>query len=177
MGRTPPSKRAMDYRKTRPQPQQRRPRKPLVSSASPTPRPLKNQDRIVYVRGLFAPPKGEDGLRVDREAAEWQALFTMVLLASFVLVIGLIMVVGDYGWLAIEKLEAREQQLQAELLSMQTDEERLRREVVALRSDPVYLEATARTMLGLAKPAERILRLPESLRVKQAETGLARLSR
>jgi cell division protein FtsB len=114
---------------------------------------------------------------VDREAAEWQALFTMVLLTSFVLVIGLIMVVGDYGWLAIQQLEVREQQLQAELVSMQADEERLRRKVVALRSDPVYLEATARTMLGLAKPAERILRLPESLRVEQAETRLARLSR
>ena len=167
----------MDYRKTPLQPQQRHRRKRLVSSASPTPRPLKNQDRIVYVRGLFVPPKGEDGLRVDREAAEWQALFTMVLLTSFVLVIGLIMVVGDYGWLAIQQMEVREQQLQAELVSMQADEERLRRKVVALRSEPVYLEATARTMLGLAKPAERILRLPESLRVEQAETRLARLSR
>ena len=60
---------------------------------------------------------------------------------------------------------------------MQQDEARLQQEVSALRSDPVYLEATARTMLGLAKPAERILWLPESLRVEEAETGLARLSR
>ena len=167
----------MDYRNTPPRTQQPVRRKPLVPSVSPAPRPLKNQDRIVYVRGLFAPPKGEEGLRVGREAAEWQALFTMVLLASFVLVIGLIMVVGDYGWLAIQTLEAREQRLQAELVSMQQDEARLWQEVIALRSDPVYLEATARTMLGLAKPAERILRLPESLRVEEAETGLARLSR
>jgi len=167
----------MDYRNAPPRPQQRQRRKPLVSSATPTPRPLKNQDRIVYVRGLFAPPKGEDGLRVDREAAEWQALFTMVLLASFVLVIGLIMVVGDYGWLAIQQLETREQQLQTELVAMQADEERLRQEVVALRSDPVYLEATARTTLGLVKPTERIFRLPESLRVKAPAARLARFSR
>ena len=45
---------------------------------------LKNHDRILYVNGLFTPPKSEERPVVSaKETEEWRSLFTMVLITGF----------------------------------------------------------------------------------------------
>ena len=45
---------------------------------------LKNHDRILYINGLFAPPKSQDQISsYEKESEEWRSLFTMILIAGF----------------------------------------------------------------------------------------------
>ena len=73
---------------------------------------LKNHDRILYVNGLFTPPKsGEKTIVSAKETEEWRSLFTMVLIACFGAVMLVISVIGSYGINATNRLEAYEQKL------------------------------------------------------------------
>ena len=124
---------------------------------------LKNHDRILYVNGLFAPPKSQDNSSaLEKEAEEWRSLFTMILIAGFGMVMLLISVVGDYGILATNRLEAREQKLIKNLNYMQQEKALLSEEIVALKTNPAFIELIARKQLGLVRSGELIFYLPES---------------
>ena len=80
---------------------------------------LKNHDRILYVNGLFSPPKSQENtVSLAKESEEWSSLFTMVLIAGFGAVMLLISVIGNYGILATNRLEEHEQILVQKLDSM-----------------------------------------------------------
>ena len=73
---------------------------------------LKNHDRILYVNGLFTPPKSEERPLVSaKETEERRSLFTMVLIAGFGAIMFVISVIGSYGINATNQLEAYEQKL------------------------------------------------------------------
>ena len=79
---------------------------------------LKNHDRILYVNGLFSPPKSEEGPVVSaKETEEWRSLFTMVLIAGFGAIMIVISVIGSYGINATNQLEAYEQKLTHQIKS------------------------------------------------------------
>jgi len=81
---------------------------------------LKNHDRILYVSGLFSPPKKVQEAPVvgmAKETEEWRSLFSMVLIAGFGVVMLIISVIGSYGILATSRLEAHEQMLLQKFLS------------------------------------------------------------
>ena len=83
---------------------------------------LKNHDRILYVSGLFSPPKTqEDPVGLVKETEEWRSLFTMVLIAGFGVVMLMISVIGSYGILATNRLEAHEQRLVQRLEFMRVE--------------------------------------------------------
>ena len=124
---------------------------------------LKNYDRILYVNGLFTPPKSpENSVGLIKESEEWRSLFTMVLIASFGAVMLLISVIGSYGILATNRLEAHEQKLIRKLDSMQLDKLLMTEEISALKTNPAYVELIARKQLGLIRAGEVIFYLPES---------------
>ena len=124
---------------------------------------LKNHDRILYINGLFAPPKSQDQISShEKESEEWRSLFTMILIAGFGIVMLFISIVGNYGILATNRLEAREQALIKKLNLMKLEKELLTEEIVALKTSPSFVELIARKQLGLVRSGELIFYLPES---------------
>ena len=124
---------------------------------------LKNHDRILYVSGLFSPPKAQDlPVGMAKESEEWRSLFSMVLIAGFGVVMLMISVIGSYGILATSRLEAHEQMLIQELESMKVEKTLMQEEVFALKTSPEYIELIARKELGLVHSAELIYYLPPS---------------
>ena len=124
---------------------------------------LKNHDRILYVNGLFAPPKSQDDTcSMEKESEEWSALFTMILIAGFGIIMLIISVVGNYGILATNRLEDREQKIINKLNSMQLEKELLDEEIFALKTNPAFIELVARKQLGLVRSGELIFYLPEA---------------
>ena len=124
---------------------------------------LKNHDRILYVNGLFSPPKSQDNsVGLAKESEEWRSLFTMVLIAGFGVVMLLISVIGSYGILATNRLEAHEQTLVQKLDSMQLEKVLMIEEIAALKTNSAYIELIARKQLGLVRTGEVVFYLPES---------------
>ena len=124
---------------------------------------LKNHDRILYVNGLFSPPKSQENtVGLAKESEEWRSLFTMVLIAGFGAVMLLISVIGSYGILATNRLEAHEQILVQILDSMRLEKVLMTEEIAALKTNPAYIELIARKQLGLVRTGEVIFYLPAS---------------
>jgi len=124
---------------------------------------LKNHDRILYVSGLFTPPKSQENqVAIEKESEEWRSLFTMILIAGFGVVMLLISIVGSYGILATNRLEAHEQKLLQKLDEMKIEKELMTEEIEALKTNPAFIELVARRQLGLVKSSELIFYLPES---------------
>ena len=126
-------------------------------------RRLKNQDRILYVNGLFSPPKSEEKPMVSaKETEEWRSLFTMVLIAGFGAIMIVISVIGSYGINSTNRLEKYEQKLTHQIESMRIEKALKREEINALRTNPEYIELVARKNLGLVHASELIYYLPPS---------------
>ena len=126
---------------------------------------LKNHDRILYVNGLFSPPKKVQEAPVvgmAKETEEWRSLFSLVLIAGFGVVMLIISVIGSYGILATSRLEAHEEMLLQKLESMKVEKTLMQEEVLALKTSPEYIELIARKELGLVHSTELIYYLPPS---------------
>ena len=124
---------------------------------------LKNHDRILYVNGLFTPPKPEEGPEVSaKETEEWRSLFTMVLIAGFGAIMIVISVIGSYGINATNELEVYEQELTHQIESMSIEKAMKHEEINALKTNPEYIELVARKNLGLVHASELIYYLPPS---------------
>ena len=128
---------------------------------------LKNHDRVLYVRGLFTPPKfQENSINNTKETEEWRSLFTLILIAGFGAVMILISVVGSYGVLATNRLEARETMLLDSLTELESQKNIMQEEIIALRTNPQYIELTARKELGLVRKGELIYFLPKTINLE-----------
>ena len=124
---------------------------------------LKNHDRILYVNGLFTPPKSEERPMVSaKETEEWRSLFTMVLIAGFGAIMLVISVIGSYGINATNQLEAYEQKLTQKIELMRIEKTLKHEEINALKTNPEYIELVARKNLGLVHSSELIYYLPPS---------------
>ena len=124
---------------------------------------LKNHDRILYVNGLFTPPKSEEKPVVSaKETEEWRSLFTMVLIAGFGAIMIVISIIGSYGIKATNQLEAYEQRLIHQIESMRIEKTLKHEEINALKTNPEYIELVARKNLGLVHASELIYYLPPS---------------
>ena len=124
---------------------------------------LKNHDRILYVNGLFTPPKSEEGPIVSaKETEEWRSLFTMVLIASFGAIMIVISVIGSYGINSTNRLEQYEQNLTHQIESMRIEKALKQEEIHALKTNPEYIKLVARKNLGLVHASEFIYYLPPS---------------
>ena len=124
---------------------------------------LKNHDRILYVNGLFTPPKSEEKPVVSaKETEEWRSLFTMVLIAGFGAIMLVISVIGSYGINATGRLETYEQKLTNKIESLRIEKALKLEEINALKTNPEYIELVARKNLGLVHPSELIFYLPST---------------
>jgi cell division protein FtsB len=70
-------------------------------------------------------------------------------------------VFGDKGLLRIYELKQDKNKIEARLLDSRTDNDKLKREIVALKSDRRYLESIARKDFGLVRSNEIIYQVPQ----------------
>jgi cell division protein FtsB len=82
--------------------------------------------------------------------------------AGFILFILFFTVFGERGLLRIYHLNKDRQELQKKADTLKTENENLRREIEALKTDRRYLESIARKDFGLVRPNEIIYRFSSS---------------
>ncbi|MGA1597529.1 MAG: FtsB family cell division protein [bacterium] len=130
---------------------------------------VRQEDRILYVRGLFAPPKSpeEKHYRKKQEAEEWRQFYSVGMLLTFGVIVGLISLFGDFGLLSYNQLQDRHQSLQLEIQELQQQRALLKQEIVALQESPAYLEMMARQELGLVGKDDFIY----VIRPQEADSG------
>lgn len=71
-------------------------------------------------------------------------------------------VFGAHGYLALQRTKQEIAKVQKEIARLNKENAELAEEVQALRTDPNKIEAIARDGLGLAKPGEVIIKIPQS---------------
>ena len=93
----------------------------------------------------------------------WPALWTRIQSLGFLVFIGIV-ACGVGLLLFLPQLQRRHamqleiQRLEAEILRQEQLETQQKQEIEALKSDPAYVERTARNKLNLARPNETIFR-------------------
>jgi len=77
-------------------------------------------------------------------------------LAAFLIVAASILnaFFGEHGVLGLMEARREHQALQREVEDLEVENQRLAREIQALRTDPLVVERLAREVLGMAKPGE-----------------------
>jgi cell division protein FtsB len=85
----------------------------------------------------------------------WHRLIIWGGLACFLL-LGLLAVIGDRGFLELYAFTRHLGGLEAQIEALERENAQLRQQVVGLRSDPDQIEKVAREELGLARPDELV---------------------
>ncbi len=79
-----------------------------------------------------------------------------------VLVLFLHDIFGAHGYLAMRRTRQEIERVQADIARLNKENVELADEVKALKSDPHKIESIARCELGLAKPGEVIIKIPQA---------------
>lgn len=93
------------------------------------------------------------------------------LLALLVLVMMVHDVFGTHGFLAMRRTANEIKKVQANLDQLTKENAALEQEVKDLKSDPRLIEKIARDDLGLARPGEVIIRIPQGPQPEQGATA------
>ena len=75
---------------------------------------------------------------------------------------------GTHGYLAMRRTKQEIQRVQGEIERLNKENTELSQEVKALKSDPHKIESIARDELGLAKPGEVIIKIPNDQQLKSS---------
>jgi cell division protein FtsL len=90
------------------------------------------------------------------------------LLGLLVLVMIVHDIFGTHGFLAMRRTQNEIRKVQANLDAFSKENEALAQEVKDLNSDPRLIEKIARDDLGLARPGEIIIRIPQGQQLEQS---------
>ena len=90
------------------------------------------------------------------------------LLGLLVLVMIVHDVFGTHGFLAMRRTENEIKKVKADLEALSKENAALEQEVKDLNSDPRLIEKIARDDLGLARPGEIIIRIPQAQQLEQS---------
>lgn len=93
-----------------------------------------------------------------------------VLLGVLVLVLVVHDVFGTHGYLAMRRTENEIKRVQADLEQLNKENLDLAQEVKELKTDPNKIIGIARDELGLARPGEIIIKIPQSQQLPQNST-------
>ena len=74
---------------------------------------------------------------------------------------------GTHGYLAMRRTQQEIKKVNADRERLNKENVQLEEEVKELKSDPRKIETIARDELGLAKPGEVIIKIPQSLQLPQ----------
>jgi cell division protein FtsB len=90
--------------------------------------------------------------RSSRTARRKKLLIAAGILVALYLLVSFVF--GEMGLVKYYRMKAHYDAVTAEIAKMKQDNARLRKDVSALKTDPVYVERIARDKLGLARPGE-----------------------
>lgn len=77
-------------------------------------------------------------------------------------------VFGTHGFLAMQRKQNEIRKVKADLDALSKENAALAQEVKDLNTDPRLIEKIARDDLGLARPGEIIIRIPQGLQLEQS---------
>lgn len=77
-------------------------------------------------------------------------------------------VFGTHGFLAMRRTQSEIKKVKADLDQLSKENATLEQEVKDLKSDPRLIEKIARDDLGLARPGEIIIRIPQGQQLEQS---------
>ena len=80
-------------------------------------------------------------------------------------------VFGTHGYLAMRRTQQQIQKVKTDLNQLNLENAQLEQEVKELKSDPHKIEKIARDELGLARPGEVIIKIPQSQQLAQDATA------
>ncbi len=89
---------------------------------------------------------------------------TRGLLALFVVVLFVHNIFGAHGFLAMRRTQEEIERVKKDIDRLNSENAQLEDEVKALKTDPHTIEKIARDDLGLARPGEVIIKIPQALR-------------
>jgi cell division protein FtsL len=78
---------------------------------------------------------------------------------------------GAHGYLAMRRTQNEINKVNANIQQLNKENAQLQQEVRDLKTDPRKIEKIARDELGLAKPGEVIIKIPQSLQLPQDSTA------
>jgi len=101
--------------------------------------------------------------KIGRLWKQYGSTLLVLLLAVFVVHD----IFGTHGYLAMRRTRNEIKKVQADLDQLNKENVQLEREVIELKTDPHKIEKIARDELGLARPGEVIIKIPQSQRLPQ----------
>jgi cell division protein FtsB len=102
----------------------------------------------------------------ERLQAVWQK-YGRVILALGVAALLVHNIFGTHGFLAMRRTHQDIEKVKKDIERLSEENARLEEEVKALKTDPKAIEKIARDDLGLAKPGEVIIRIPQGQEPEQ----------
>ena len=93
------------------------------------------------------------------------------LLALLVAVMIVHDIFGTHGFLAMRRTQDEIKKVQANLEKLDKENQELQQQVKDLKTDPRLIEKIARDDLGLARPGEVIIRIPQGQMQEQVPSG------
>ena len=93
------------------------------------------------------------------------------LLGLLVIVLVVHDIFGAHGYLAMRRTQEEIRRVNADLDQLNKENLQLEQEVRELKTDPHKIEKIARDELGLAKPGEVIIKIPQSQQLPQDSTA------
>lgn len=91
--------------------------------------------------------------------------------AAIILFILFFTVFGERGVLRIYRMTQEKEDIQKKAIQIKTENEQLKREIEALKSDRRYLESIARKEFGLVRPNEIIYQFTSKVTSEQKKPG------
>src|SRR5262245_14122236 len=101
----------------------------------------------------------------DRLQSFWQS-YGRIILTLCIAALVVHDVFGAHGYLAMRRTKQEILKVQKDLARLNKENAELADEVQALRTDPNKIESIARDGLGLAKPGEVIIKIPQEAQGK-----------
>lgn len=97
----------------------------------------------------------------EKKVQELLRQYGRTLLIIFVVALFVHDIFGTHGFLAMQRTKKEILKVQTDLDRLNAENQRLADDVKALKSDPHKIESIARDELGLAKPGEVIIKIPQ----------------
>jgi len=102
-------------------------------------------------------------MEASSNQVNWRAVWLRVQSLGFLVFVGIVaaviaLVLFLPAWHRRHNMEIELQRLESEVIRLESLEKQQRQEIEALKTDPSYVERTARNKLNLARPNETIFR-------------------
>jgi cell division protein FtsL len=102
--------------------------------------------------------------------ALWHS-YGRIVLALFIAALVVHDIFGTHGYLALRRTKLEIEKVQKDIARLNKENSELADEVQALRTDPNKIESIARDGLGLARPNEVIIKIPQDQQGDKRSTG------